>query len=159
MASADFCLPIPAPQDTGSQWQDGRPPRVMPVTFPLIPAAYTSAVSVQVLGFEDICLLTHYDRLLCDSCWSGQCFAFGFLQIPPRDGHPCRSANCCPYRANSGLSPPGHPAATTRTGTAPVKALRAMPGAQTRKIKGPWIFRGDSDYVAILSSDTIGIGV
>jgi len=31
---------------------------------------------------------------------------FGFLQIPPRDGHPCRSANSSPCRACGGLSPP-----------------------------------------------------
>jgi len=65
----------------------------MRVTFPLIPAASTVTVSVQVSGVEDNGLLTHCDRLLCDFCSSGQCFAFSFLQIPPRDGHPCRSAN------------------------------------------------------------------
>ena len=102
---------------------------VMRVTFPLIPAASTTTVSVQVSGFEDMRLLTHCSRLLCDFCSSGQCFACGFLQIPPRDGHPCRSANRSPCRVDSGLSPPSHPAATTRIGTAPVKALRAMPGA------------------------------
>ena len=101
----------------------------MRVTFPLIPAASTFTVSVQALGFEDIGLLTHCGRLLCGFCSSGQCFAFSFLQIPPRDGHPCRSANRSPCRVDSGLSPPSHPAATTRIGTAPVKALRAMPGA------------------------------
>jgi hypothetical protein len=106
----------------------------MRVTFPLIPAASTSTVSVQVLGFEDMRLLTHCGRLLCDSCPSGQCFAFGLLpagapEIPPRDGHPCRSANRSPCRVDSGLSPPSHPTATTRIGTAPVTPLRAMPGA------------------------------
>ena len=54
MASADFCHPIPTPHGAGSQWQGNRPPKVMRVTFPLIPAASTPAVSVQVLGFEDI---------------------------------------------------------------------------------------------------------
>jgi len=98
-----------------------------------MPAAYTSAVSVQVPGFEDICLLTHCGRLLCDSCSSGQCFAFGFLRIPPRGGHPCRSADRSPCRADSGLTPPSHPVSTTCTGTAPVTALRAMPGAQKKR--------------------------
>ncbi len=28
--------------------------------------------------------------LICGFCSSGQGFADGFLQIPPRDGHPCR---------------------------------------------------------------------
>ena len=30
--------------------------------------------------------------LLCDFCPSDQRFAYSFLQIPPRDGHPCCSA-------------------------------------------------------------------
>jgi hypothetical protein len=113
--------------------QGGRPPRVRRATFTLMPAAYTSAASVQVSGFEDIRLLTHDDRLICDSCSSGQCFAFGFLQIPPRGGHPCRSASGSPCRAHRGLTPPSHPVTTTCTGTAPVKALRAMPGARKKK--------------------------
>ena len=71
-------------------------------------AAYTSTVSVQVSGFEDIGLLTHRDRLIGDSCSSSQRFAFGFLQIPPHDGHPCRSANRSPCRADSGLAPPSY---------------------------------------------------
>ena len=94
----------------------------MRVTFPLIPAAYTSTASVQVSGIEDLRLLAHCGRLPCDSCSPGQCFAFGFLQIPPRDGHPCRSANRSPCRADSGLSPPSHPATTMCTGTAPCLA-------------------------------------
>ena len=52
---------------------------------------------------------------------------------PPRGGHPCRPANRSPCRVDSGLSPPSHPTATTRIGTAPVKALRAMPGAPIKR--------------------------
>jgi hypothetical protein len=133
MASADFCPSIPTPHYAGSQWQGDRPPRVMRATFTLIPAAFTSAVSVQVPGFEDIGLLTHCDRLVCDFCSSGQRFAFSFLQIPPHGGHPCRSANRSPCRVDRGLPPPNHPATTTATGTAPVKALRAMPGAPKKR--------------------------
>lgn len=99
------------------------------MTFTLIPAASTSTPSVQVLGFGDSGRLTRCDRLICDFCSSGQCFACGFLQIPPRGGHPCRSASGSPCRVHRGLAPPSHPASTTCTGTAPVKALRAMPGA------------------------------
>jgi hypothetical protein len=113
--------------------RDGRSPRVMRVTFTLMPAASTSAPSVQVSGFEDIRLLTRCGRLLCDSCSSGQCFACGFLQIPPHDGHPCRPANRSPCRADGGLAPPGHSVTTTVTETAPVKALRAMPGARNKR--------------------------
>src|SRR5271165_4901889 len=43
---------------------------------------------------------------LSASCSSGQRFAYSFLQIPPRDGHPCRSANTSPCRVCRGLSPP-----------------------------------------------------
>ena len=106
MPSDDFCQPIPAPLNAGSTRQVDRPPRVRRVTCTLIPAAFTTAPSVQVSGFEDIGLLTLYGRLICDSCSSGQCFACGFLQIPPRDGHPCRPANRSPCRAGRGLSPP-----------------------------------------------------
>jgi hypothetical protein len=129
MASADFCYLINTPLDVSSTRQDNRPPRVRRATFALMPAASTSAVSVQILGFTDHGLLTHGDRLLCDSCSSGQCFACSFLRISSHDKHPCRSANRSLCRADSGLSPPSHPIATTRIGTAPVTALRAMPGA------------------------------
>ncbi len=43
----------------------------------------------KVPDFEDNGLLIQHSRLLCDSCSSGQRFAFSFLQIPPHDGHPC----------------------------------------------------------------------
>jgi len=69
--------------------QRPRSPRVRRVTFTLIPAAYTAARSVQVSDFEELCLLIPRGCLVCDSCSSGQCFAYSFLQIPSRDGHPC----------------------------------------------------------------------
>ena len=71
-----------------------------------MPAAYTSVLSVQVLDFEDTCLLIQHARLICDFCSSGQRFACGFLQIPPRGGHPCRPANDSPCRVRRELSPP-----------------------------------------------------
>ncbi len=113
MASADFCLPIPARYRADSTGQANRLPRVMRATFPLIPAAYTSMLSVQVSGFEDSGLLTRHDRLVGDFCSSDQHFARGFLQIPSRDGHPCRPASSSPCRACGGLSPPSHQAGTT----------------------------------------------
>ena len=39
---------------------------------------------------------------LSTSCSSDQHFACGFLQIPPYDGHPCRSANTSPCRVCRG---------------------------------------------------------
>src|SRR5205807_6391934 len=66
--------------------------------FTLMPAAYTYRLSVQVLDFRDTRLLIQLARLVCDFCSSSQRFACGFLQIPPRDGHPCRPANSSPCR-------------------------------------------------------------
>ena len=152
MASADFCHPIPSPSESGSHWQDDRPPRVMRTTFPLIPVAYTSTGSVQVSGFESIGPLTHRVRLVCDSCSSGQWFAFGFLQIPLHNGHPCRSANRSPCRAGSGLAPPSHPATTTCAGIAPVKALCAMPGAPRKRRCKHLLFRPDRDQTRFPTS-------
>ncbi len=108
MPSADFCRFIPPPHDGSSTRQTSRSPRVMRATFTLVPAAYTSTLSVQVSGVKGICLLTQYGRLICDSCSSGQCFAYSFLQILPHGRHPCRSANRSPCRAGRGLSPPSH---------------------------------------------------
>src|SRR2546421_8890542 len=83
-----------------------------------MPAASTPKLSVQVSDFEDICLLIQLARLLCDFCSSSQRFACGFLQIPPRDGHPCRPANSSPCRVCRRLSLP---------------SKCALPGAQIEK--------------------------
>jgi len=69
-------------------------------------AASTYKLSVQVSDFEDIRPLIQLARLLCDFCSSGQRFACGFLQIPSRDGHPCRPANDSPCRVRRRLSLP-----------------------------------------------------
>ena len=71
-----------------------------------MPAAFTPMLSVQGSDFEDICLLIQHERLVCDFCPSGQRFACGFLQIPPRDGHPCRPADDSPCRVRRRLSLP-----------------------------------------------------
>jgi hypothetical protein len=55
---------------------------------------------------------------LSASCSSGQRFAFSFLRIPPRGGHPCCSANTSPCRVCRGLSPPSE---------------RALPGAPKKR--------------------------
>src|SRR5262249_45407698 len=108
MPSADFCHLIAPPLGVASTRQDGRSPR-------LLPAASTSKLSVQVLDFEEYCLLIQLCRLICGFCSSGQRFAHSFLRIPPRDGHPCCSANDSPCWVRRGLSPPNE---------------RALPGAQ-----------------------------
>gem|GEM_PF-6153360 len=71
-----------------------------------MPAAYTTMPSVQLLDFEDICLLIRHGRLIYGSCSSSQRFACGFLQTPPRGGSPCRPANGSRCWAHRGLTPP-----------------------------------------------------
>jgi hypothetical protein len=95
-----------------------------------MPAASTSELSMQVLDFEDLCPLIQLCRLLCGFCSSGQRFAYGFLQIPPRDGHPCRSANDSPCRVRRGLSPPSE---------------CALPGAQRK-----WLPNGSHNLLILL---------
>src|SRR5690625_1296441 len=103
-----------------------------------MPAAYTTMLSVQEQDFRDICLLIQHDRLKCDSCTSGQRFTFGFLQIPPHDEHPCRSASSSPCRACRGLPPPSEcalPGALKkggRPGTGPPTSLCTQCASRTR---------------------------
>jgi hypothetical protein len=78
-------------------------------------AAYTLKLSVQVLDFEDMRLLIQLARLVCDFCSSDQRFACGFLQIPSRDGHPCRPANGSPCRVHGRLSLPSERGPAGRT--------------------------------------------
>src|SRR5215216_2317397 len=68
-------------------------------------ARYTPVSSVQALDFEDFRLLIPHRRLVSGFFSSNQRFASGFLQIPPRDGHPCRAASSSPCRACMGLEP------------------------------------------------------
>jgi len=81
-------------------------------------ATSTSTASVQALDFESICPLIRCGCLLCGSCSSNQRFACGFLQIPPRGGHPCRPASTSPCRVCIGLQP---------------TSQCALPGAQRRE--------------------------
>jgi hypothetical protein len=52
--------------------------------------------------------LPHSDSLLSGFCSSGPSFAPGFLQIPPRDGHPCLLLTVPVTTARRGLAPPGY---------------------------------------------------
>ena len=106
MASADFCHGIRAPLDALSHRQHGRSPRVLRTHL----HAYTCRIYVTAFRAR-IGLYRDWPAHpavppLSASCSSGQRFAYSFLQIPPRDGHPCRSANTSPCRGCRGLSPP-----------------------------------------------------
>ena len=98
-----------------------------------MPAAFTSALSVQVSGFEDNGLLTQCDRLICDFYSSSQCFACGFLQPTPRDVN-------LAVRLAVPLAGPAEDLhlqvfqlVTTTSRIVPVTALRAMPGTPRKK--------------------------
>ena len=120
MASADFCHGIRAPLDALSHSrQYGRSPRV------LLTHLHAYACRIYVTAFRASTGLCIYWPAhpavppLSASCSSGQRFAYSFLQIPPRDGHPCRSANTSPCRVFRGLSLPSEcalPGAQKRTG-------------------------------------------
>ena len=69
------------------------------------PAAFTHAVSVRLLDFGLSGSLIHGIRLICGFCSSGQGFASGFLQTPPRGGRPCLWLCASRHRARSGSSP------------------------------------------------------
>ena len=107
MPSADFCNFIPSPLNDSSQLAKLQTsPGNAPSPSRLCPPHLQPQLSVPVSDFEDNCLLIQLDCLICDFCSSGQRFACGFLQIPPRDGHPCRPANDSPCRVRRRLSLP-----------------------------------------------------
>ncbi len=89
----------------------------------LCPPHLRPRVTVQVPDFESHGPLVPRVRLICSFCSSDQRFAIGFLQIPSRDGHPCRSASSSPCRACIGLSPTSD---------------RALPGAPLKKEPCTW---------------------
>jgi hypothetical protein len=108
MASADFCRPIDSPCDEPSPWagrqiSQGKT-RDFPPTYP---------PHIRRLDPDDIGLRVYAPprpprrRLVCDSCSSGREFAFRFLQIPGRPGHPCGSARSS---CHQGLHRDFHPA-------------------------------------------------
>ena len=66
-----------------------RPPQIRTCSFSLMPAAFTHMYSEWLSGFDFFSSLTLHVSLICGFCPSGQTFAAGFLQIPPRDGHHC----------------------------------------------------------------------
>ena len=89
MASADFCRLMlrhsRAPRFRLSQTSPGKNADLHPMYLPHLPQCVPGS------GRVSFCLAnspTHHG-LICDFCSSGRDFATGFLQIPPRDGHPC----------------------------------------------------------------------
>lgn len=106
MTSADFSYLFPSSPADGSTWHGMRSPRVRRTVLHAYPHRIYNIPSVQVLGFEDMCLLSRSVCLLCGFCSSRQRFACGFLQTSPHGGSPYHSASSSPCRACRGLSPP-----------------------------------------------------
>ena len=86
MASADLCfntrscLRLRLPQIS-----PGKNANLHPIYPPHIPPCAPGS------GRASFCFANSpaQNGLVCGFCSSGQGFAAGFLQIPPRDGHPC----------------------------------------------------------------------
>ena len=124
MASADFCRPIVTPCDVtspraGRQISQGKT-RDFPPTYP---------PHIRRLGPNDIGLRVYLPsrppsrRLVCGSCSSGQEFAFRFLQIPGRPGHPYGSArSSCHQGLHRDFHPTSHIPARFRL---PVQSVRS----------------------------------
>jgi hypothetical protein len=89
-----------------------------------MPVGSRSQRSVQEWGFASIRLLTPLCRLYPLPVRQAQRFAFSFLQIPPRGGHPRCLANTSPCRVCRGLSPPSECALPG----AQMKTPRSNPG-------------------------------
>ena len=102
MASADFSqFVVTTANDSACETS----PLKVRTLSPHLPATFTGTSG----NFGASSLLADspiFPSLICDSCPSGQGFAYSFLQIPPHDGHPCCSAMCFVVAyAHSGLSP------------------------------------------------------
>ena len=83
-----------------------RSPRLRCTLFPLIHLPHLLVLPATFGTSSLLADLSVFPSLICGSCSSGQGFAYSFLQIPPRDGHPCCSAMCFVVAyAHSGLSP------------------------------------------------------
>ena len=137
MASADSLQPIPASLDAGSTRQAGGPPRVIRATFMLMPVGSTSQRSVQVSGFTDIGLLTPLRRLYPlpvrqASILPAASFRFRLTTDTLAVQLTLPLAGCVEDFHLQVIFP-----ATTAVPTAPVTALRAMPGAPNKRAKSP----------------------
>jgi len=108
MASADFCQPLSPPcdglsQTAGRQISQGKTRDFPPIHPPHIRRLAPDDIGLRVFTPSR----PAGRRLRCGSCSSDQEFAFRFLQIPPRGGHPCGSARSS---CHQGLRRNFHPA-------------------------------------------------
>ena len=92
-ASADFSRPVPRRCRRGSPDRPDRarrPPRVSCVSFPRAsPDLPACAVRMTIGRPRPLPRYPTHAGLVSGFCSSSPSFGIGFLQIPPRDGHPC----------------------------------------------------------------------
>src|ERR1700758_3088621 len=106
MAAADFWWLIPSPRDDGSPKANHQ---ISPGITHSLSRLSLSDLRRSVRTSIGLCIYwpAHPTASpLSAGCSSEQRFACSFLQIPPRDGHPCCSANTSPCRVCRGLTPP-----------------------------------------------------
>jgi hypothetical protein len=132
-----------------SSRQTDRSPKVIHAIFlPYTRRIYNSILLDDYWLLKMLAVSPGWNGLACDFCSSCGKLAFGFLQIPPRGGHPCRSASGFrhqgPQRTFTSKSPISH---HSRSDGA--CAPRAMPGAPTKK--GRSKMTGHSPYEQIIN--------
>jgi hypothetical protein len=129
MASADFWQPVPTPLDAGSTRQTARSPRVIRVTFlPYTRRIYCLTLPDDYWALKIVAFSPGWDSLICGFCSSGRDFACGFLRIPPRGRHPCRSASGSRHQGPQGTCTPKS-LIDHHSLSSGAYAPRAMPGA------------------------------
>ena len=102
MASADFSQFVVTPANETACETSPIKVRALSPHLPATSTGTSSNLWASSLQAD----LPVFPSLICGSCPSGQGFAYSFLQIPPRDGHPCCSAMCFVVAyAHLGLSP------------------------------------------------------
>ena len=107
MLSADFCHPIDSPLNEPSPLAERQTsPNKTCSLSGLCPSYLRQNLPYRYRTLSLLALSSRFRRLSYASCSSSQPFAYSFLQIPPRDGHPCRSANNSPCRVCRRLSLP-----------------------------------------------------
>ena len=79
-----------------------RPPRVRAYSFSPSTCHIYYLMFRVVIGLQFVVQPYPHLVALCDFCSSGQRFAYTFLQIPPHDGHPWRSAMTFPLLGGLG---------------------------------------------------------
>ena len=105
-ASADFSSSILPPLDGSSLAAE---PEISPgITHPpsrLCPPHIRPCLPDRDWALKILAFSPDMDAS-CENCASGQRFACGFLQIPPRERHPCRPASDSSYQGSQGTCTP-----------------------------------------------------